>query len=39
MMSTSHVNTGIILVPYSCDIKDEQKEMMFLAANYNANTD
>ena len=39
MMSTSHVNTGIILVPDSCDLKDEQKEMMFLAANYNANTD
>ena len=39
MMSTSHINTGIILVPDSCDLKDEQKEMMFLAANYNANTD
>lgn len=39
MMSTSHVNTGIILVPDSCDLKEGQKEKMFLAANYNGNTD
>lgn len=39
MMSTSHVNTGIILVPDSCELKEKQKEQSFLAANYNANTD
>lgn len=39
MMSTSHTNTGIILVPDSCNLKEEQKEQTLLAANYNANTD
>jgi putative ABC transport system permease protein len=39
MMSTSHINTGIILVPDSCNLKEEQKEQTLLAANYNANTD
>ena len=37
-MSTSHVNTGIILVPDSCNLKEEWKEQYVLAANYNANT-
>ncbi len=38
-MSTSHVNTGIILVPDSCAVTDEMKERAFLAANYNADTE
>ena len=38
-MSTSHVNTGIILVPDSCDLADDIKEEVFLAANYNADTE
>ena len=39
MMPTSHINTGIILVPDSCNLKEEQKEQTLLVANYNANTD
>ncbi len=41
MMNTSHVNTGIILVPDSCNLTDDMKEqqLWFLAANYNAKTD
>ena len=38
-MSTSHTNTGIILLPDSIDFKDEWKEQEFLVANYNANTE
>lgn len=38
-MSTSHVNTGIILVPDSCPLAEEEKEMTFLAANYKATTE
>lgn len=38
-MSTSHTNTGIILVPDSCPLTDEMKEMYLLSANYNAETD
>ncbi len=38
-MSTSHINTGIILVPDSCELVEEDKEMTFLAANYNAVTE
>ncbi len=38
-MSTSHMNTGIILVPDSCKLKDEWKEKHFLAGNYNVKTD
>ena len=37
-MSTSHVNTGIILVPDNFELKEEWKEQYFLAANYNAET-
>lgn len=37
MMSTSHTNTGIILVPDNCNLN--QKEQTFLAANYNVTTD
>ncbi len=39
VMSTSHVNTGIILVPDSCDLKEDMKEQCFLAANYNVETE
>lgn len=39
VMSTSHTNTGIILVPDNCPLTDEMKEQELLAANYNANTD
>ncbi len=38
-MSTSHTNTGIILVPDSCPLKEDMKEMYLLSANYNAETD
>jgi len=39
MMSTSHMNTGIILVPDSYNLTDDMKEKQFLVANFNANTD
>lgn len=38
-ISTSHTNGGIVLVPDSCELKDEQREMWFLAGNYNAETE
>ena len=38
-MSSSHVNTGIILVPDSVEFTDAEKERTFLAANYNAETE
>jgi len=38
-MSTSHVNTGIILVPDNCGLTEAMKEQYFLAANYNADTE
>lgn len=38
-MSTSHTNTGIILVPDNCPLTDEMKKMTFLAANYNTDAD
>lgn len=38
-MNTSHVNTGIILVPDSCNLTDDMKEQQLLVANYNAKTD
>ena len=37
-MAASKINTGIILVPDSCDLTEDMKEEAFLAANYNANT-
>ena len=37
-MLTSHVNTGIILVPDNCELKEEWKDSFFLIANYNATT-
>ena len=39
IMSTSHTNTGIILVPDSIDLKEEWKEQHLLIANYNADTE
>ena len=38
-MSTSHTNTGIIVVPDSCPLTEEMKEMYLLSANYNTKTD
>ena len=38
-MSTNHINTGVILVPDSCMLPEENKERTFLAANYNTKTD
>lgn len=39
VMSTSHTNTGIILVPDDCPLSNDIKEMHLLVANYNANSD
>ena len=38
-MSTSHTNTGFLVVPDSCKLTEDMKEKYFLAANYNAKTD
>ena len=38
-MSTSHTNTGIILVPDNCNLTDDMKEEYLLVANYNAETE
>ena len=37
-MSTSHTNTGIILVPDDCELTEDMKEQYLLSANYNADT-
>jgi putative ABC transport system permease protein len=39
MISTSHTNTGIILVSDDFDLKDEWKEQEFLAANFNTDSE
>ncbi len=39
VMSTSHTNTGIIIVPDNCNLTQDMKEISFLAANYNATID
>lgn len=39
VMSTSHTNTGIIIVPDNCPLTEDMKERSLLAGNYNANTD
>lgn len=39
VMSTSHTNTGIILVPDNCPLAEDKKEKKLLVANYNANSD
>lgn len=36
MISTSHTNTGLIVVPDSFPLTEEMKERYFLAADYNA---
>ena len=38
-MSTSHVNSGIILVPDTFNLKEEWKEQYFLASNYNSSSE
>ena len=38
-MSSSHINTGIILVPDDVKFEKSEKERTFLAANYNAETE
>ena len=38
-MSSSHINTGIILVPDDVEFEESEKERVFLAANYNAETE
>ncbi|MCI9177454.1 MAG: ABC transporter permease, partial [Clostridia bacterium] len=38
-MSTSHTNTGLILVPDSFNLKEEWKESHLLVANYQANSE
>ena len=38
-MSSSHINTGIVLVPDNVEFTEAEKERTFLAANYNANTE
>ncbi|MDD6070641.1 MAG: FtsX-like permease family protein [Clostridiales bacterium] len=38
-ISTSHTNTGIIVVPDSCNLTESMKEQYFLIANYNAKTE
>lgn len=38
VMATSHMNTGIILVPDSCKLTNEMKQQTFFAANYRAET-
>ena len=39
LMSTSHTNTGIILVPDNCPLTEDMKEQTLLVANYNAETE
>ena len=39
LMSTSHTNTGIILVPDNCPLTENEKEQTLLVANYNAETE
>ncbi len=38
-ISTSHTNTGIILVPDDCNLTEDMKEKHLLIANYNAKND
>ncbi len=39
VMSTSHTNIGIILVPDNCNLTEDMRERQLLACNYNADTD
>ena len=38
-MSNSHTNTGIILVPDNCNLKENEKEEYLFVANYNTKTE
>lgn len=38
-ISTSHTNSGIILVPDSCNLSENEQRLWFLAANYNTEDD
>ena len=38
-MSASHTNSGILIVPDSCNLPENMKERHYLLANYNAETD
>ena len=38
-ITTSHTNTGIVIVPDSYEFNESEQELWFLAANYNAKTD
>lgn len=38
-MASSHVNTGIILVPDTCSLGEDNKDTYFLATNYNTNSE
>ena len=38
-ISTSHTNVGIVIVPDSANLKEEEQKLWFLSANYNANND
>ena len=38
-MSSSHINTGIMIVPDDVEFEESEKERVFLAANYNAETE
>ena len=39
LMSTSHTNTGIIVVPDNCPLTEEMKEQKLLVANYNTDSE
>ena len=39
MISTSHTNGGIVLVPDSCNLTEDMKEQSLLAANYNTDSE
>ena len=39
MISTSHTNGGIVLVPDSCNLTENMKEQSLLAANYNTDSE
>lgn len=38
-MASSHTNTGVIIVPDSCNLTEDMKEKHYMMANYNAKTD
>lgn len=38
-ISTSHTNVGLIVVPDNAELKESEKNLWFMAANYNATND